>query len=140
MTRPTWEQYWLSHAKLTATRSTCSRRQVGAVFVSPDNQLLSAGYNGAPKGLPHCLHDGTEAHCMISVHAEANAIASAARRGIAVEGSTCYTTLSPCAGCASLLVNTGVKEVVYLDVYTNFSEGLLILNEANIWFGRKSVL
>lgn len=106
--------------------------------MSPDNQLLSAGYNGAPRGLSHCSHDGTEAHCLVSVHAEANAIVSAARSGIAVAGSTCYTTLSPCVGCASLLVNVGVKEVLYIEryqAYPAFEPGIEILVKADIWVG-----
>lgn len=120
-------------------QSTCSRMSVGCV-VALDGRTLSSGFNGAPRGMPHCNHecdceawqypDGTVEHhdeCnsgphgCVAVHAEANAIAFAARHGIALLGSTLYTTLTPCVKCAELIVNAGVARVVWRTVYRDVS-------------------
>lgn len=118
-----------------AEQSTCSRQSVGCV-IALDGRTLSSGFNGAPRGMPHCNHAcDCEAliypnanvvhhedcqsgpHGCVAVHAEANAIAFAARHGIALLGSTLYTTLSPCVKCAQLIVNAGVAHVVWRTVY-----------------------
>lgn len=118
-----------------AEQSTCSRMSVGCV-VALDGRTLSSGFNGAPRGMPHCDHEctcdvtsdyeGTDIHeddchigpdSCVAVHAEANAVAFAARHGIALLGSTLYTTLTPCVKCAQLIVNAGVARVVWRTIY-----------------------
>lgn len=121
MTRPSWDQYFMSIAHTVATRSPCVKRQVGAVLVSEDKALLATGYNGPPRGAPHrdektCVRigipSGTQADVVCCAHAEINAIAQAARHGVPVKGSTLYVTTSPCAWCARSIVNAGVVRVV----------------------------
>jgi dCMP deaminase len=102
-----------------STRSTCSRKSVGAILVTQGNIAIISGYNGAPRGMPHCIHDGTETHCENTVHAEANAISAAAWVGSRTYGTTCYTTLSPCVDCAGLLINAGINRVVFGEPYRN---------------------
>ena len=119
--RPEWDEYFLKIAEMVASRSTCDRRQIGAVIVRNKN-ILSTGYNGASRGLPHCDDAGHEivaGHCVRTVHAEANAIIQAARHGAAVEGATVFMTDSPCYDCFKMLVNSGVKEVIYKNFYSS---------------------
>ena len=123
--RTDWDTYFLNIAQLCATRSTCIRAQHGAVVVR-DKTILSTGYNGAPRGLQHCneiglcyreanhITPGTQYERCKSVHAEQNAIAQAARNGIALIDSTIYVTDLPCGICAKLIVNAGIQKVVYL--------------------------
>ena len=125
MTRPTWETYFMDIAKMVATRATCDRKHVGAVIVK-NKTILSTGYNGSPRGLPHCDDAGHELKdmggresCVRTVHAEANAIAQSARTGVAVEGSDLYTTASPCYDCLKLIVNAGIKKIVCLEFYSS---------------------
>lgn len=109
-------------AHLVATRATCPRRQVGAVIVR-DRRILATGYNGAPRGLPHCPVGGPDhdwpdgcmraGHCIRSLHAEQNALLQAAMIGIACEGTTIYVTCQPCNACAKMLINAGVRRVIY---------------------------
>ncbi|MBI2263417.1 dCMP deaminase family protein [Candidatus Berkelbacteria bacterium] len=118
--RPDWDEYFMAIAKQVASRATCDRRHVGAVLVSQDRVILSTGYNGAPRGMPHCDeigHEIVEGHCVRTVHGEANAIAQAARSGVSIEKATLYTTASPCYDCFKLLINAGVKKVVYDEFY-----------------------
>jgi len=106
-------------AKIVAKRSTCDRRNVGAVIVK-DKNILSTGYNGSPKGLPHCDeagHEMSDGHCVRTIHAEANALIQAAKHGVAVDGAVMYLTDSPCYDCFKMLVNSGIKEVVYGEYY-----------------------
>lgn len=131
MGRPSWTELWSGMASQVSRRATCSRLQVGAILVSPDNVLLGMGYNGSPRGIPHCVHDGTEQHCTMAVHAEVNAIASAARKGHAVEQATCYVTTAPCLYCAGVLINAGIKEVVYNSTYSR-NDGLYLLVQADV--------
>ena len=123
MTRPPWDQYFLGLAETVATRATCDRKHVGAVLVR-DFQYLSSGYNGSPRGLPHCDDVGHElkemagrASCVRTVHAEANAIAHAAKHGICVAEATCYSTAIPCYECCKLLINAGISRIVYREYY-----------------------
>lgn len=100
-------------------RATCLRAQVGAIIVK-DKRILTTGYNGAPKGLPHCLDEGCEmvgGHCVRSLHAEQNAIIQAAQHGISLEGGTIYTTHQPCHTCAKMIINAGLQRVVYAGLY-----------------------
>src|SRR5687767_4618485 len=109
------DQVLMNVAREMARRGTCSRQRVGAV-VARDGRILTSGYNGSPRGMLHCVHPpGETSHvrgvdaptCTLAVHAEANAVAFAARHGIALDGATLYTTLSPCVPCAQLVVNAG---------------------------------
>lgn len=120
--RPSWDSYFIQIAHLVATRATCPRRQVGAVIVR-DRRIVATGYNGAPKGLPHCPHEGDQhdwplgcmraGHCIRSLHAEQNALLQAAMIGVACEGTTMYVTCQPCNTCAKMIINAGVSRVIY---------------------------
>ena len=118
-TRPSWDEYFLEIAKVVSTRSTCDRANVGAV-IAKNKVILSTGYNGAPRGLPHCDdigHEIVDGHCIRTIHAEANAIAQAARNGAPIEGATIYLTISPCYDCFKMMINGGIKEVIYKEFY-----------------------
>lgn len=117
--RPTWAAFFMDLATLTATRATCDRKHVGCVLVK-DNRQIAGGYNGSISGLEHCDdigHDMHESHCVRTVHAEANAIADAARRGARLEGATAYVTALPCWLCFKLLAQAGIRRVVYGEAY-----------------------
>ncbi|NET07948.1 MAG: dCMP deaminase family protein [Symploca sp. SIO2B6] len=150
--RPTWDEYFLMLAKLAATRSTCLAFPVGAVIVK-NKQVVATGYNGPPSGSAHCT---TQGYCYPglsscdasktmpsrAVHAEANAIAQAAKHGIATAGGSIYVTLEPCLSCLKLIISAGIKEVFYetsfnkgekLLVRDSFiEEGLVILKQVNL--------
>ncbi len=125
--RPSWNEYFMGICDLMATRSTCTRRHVGAVLVK-DKRILCSGYNGAPSKVPHCKETGClraklnvpsgEKHELCrGVHAEQNAIVQAALHGIQVEGSVLYCTNQPCSICAKMIINAGIKTVYYKDGY-----------------------
>lgn len=128
-------------ANLVSSRSTCVRRRVGAVIVK-DKRVLSTGYNGSPKGTRHCedlgcireqmnIPSGTRHELCRGVHAEQNAVAQAAYFGVSVNGATIYTTTYPCSMCAKILINAGIKEIVYNEGYVDdLSKDLL--NETDI--------
>ena len=106
-------------ARVVATRATCDRKHVGAVLVR-DRTILSTGYNGSIRGLPHCSEVGhmmEDGHCVATVHAEANAIIQAAKNGVAIEGATIYTTASPCWPCFKLIANSGCGRIVFGEFY-----------------------
>jgi dCMP deaminase len=132
--RPSWDDYFIAIARAVATRSTCSRRSVGAVIVR-DKRILATGYNGAPAGLRHCDHtrggDLINGHCLRSTHAEQNAIVQAARYGIAIEAASLYITDQPCLTCVKSLINAGVRRVVFAHDYAD-EHGLQLLGEARI--------
>jgi dCMP deaminase len=122
-TRPDWDQYFMEIAEVVAKRSTCKRRQIGAVIVK-DRRILSTGYNGSPSGLPHCLElgclrdeqgieSGTRHEICRALHSEQNAIVQAALYGVATTGSTLYCTHQPCSLCAKMLINAGIGRVVF---------------------------
>lgn len=119
MTRASWDTYFMRIAREVATRSTCDRKHVGAVIVR-DRHILSTGYNGSARGLPHCddfghmMHEG---HCVRTIHAEMNAILSAARNGTRLEGGEIYVTAVPCWGCFLGIVNVGLTRIVYGEPY-----------------------
>ncbi|KMW70458.1 MAG: dCMP deaminase family protein [Limnoraphis robusta] len=128
--RPTWDEYFLMLAKLAATRSTCLAFPVGAVIVK-DRQVVATGYNGSPSGSVHCTTQGfcypglssCDASSSLpsrAVHAEANAIAQAAKHGISCGGASIYVTLEPCLSCLKLVISAGIKEVYY---ETSFNKG-----------------
>ena len=106
-------------AKQVATRATCDRKHVGAVVVR-DRTILSTGYNGSIRGMPHCDEVGhmmENGHCVATVHAEANAILQAAKNGVRIDGATLYTTASPCWPCFKLIANSGCVRIVYGEFY-----------------------
>jgi dCMP deaminase len=119
------DTYFLEIARVVARRSTCLRRQIGAVIVK-GKQIVSTGYNGAPSGHPHCFDvgcaredvpSGERSELCRAAHAEQNAINFAARYGIPIEGATLYTTTYPCSWCAKSIVNAGISRVVYESDY-----------------------
>ena len=117
--RDSWENYFMRIALEVASRSTCDRKHVGAVVVR-DRTILSTGYNGSIKGLAHCDDEGhlmENGHCVRTVHAEANAIAQAAKNGVRIEGSEIFITASPCWTCFKLLANSGVTKIYYGEFY-----------------------
>ncbi len=117
--RTDWDSYFMEIAKVVASRATCDRKYVGAVLVR-DRLILSTGYNGSIRGLPHCTEAGhmmEEGHCVATIHAEANALVQAAKNGVAVDGATIYTTASPCWPCFKLLANAGVRRIVFGEFY-----------------------
>ena len=134
--RPSWDEYFMSIARLAATRSTCLRRQVGAVIVK-DKRILTTGYNGAPAGLPHCLDIGClreklkipsgERHELCrATHAEQNAIVQAATMGVSIKDSVMYSTTHPCILCTKLIINAGINKIVIQDSYPDkMSEEML---------------
>ena len=128
MARPAWDEYFMEIARLVATRSTCLRRNVGAVLVR-DKTILATGYNGAPRGLKHCAElggcyreqlgvpSGERHEICRGTHAEQNAIAQAAQVGVSTRDSTLYVTNHPCSICTKILLNAGVVKVVYSEGY-----------------------
>jgi dCMP deaminase len=119
MGRPDWDEYFLDFAAVAARRATCDRQRVGAVIVV-NRQVVATGYNGSIRGMPHCDevgHDLVDGHCVRTIHAEMNALAQAALRGVAVEGGSIYTTASPCWACFRVLANTGISRFVYAEPY-----------------------
>ena len=119
MARSSWDQYFMDIAKQVASRATCDRKHVGALLVR-DRTILSTGYNGSIRGLPHCDEVGhmmENGHCVATVHAEANAIIQAAKNGVAIDGATIYTTASPCWPCFKLIANSGCVRIVFGEFY-----------------------
>src|SRR5258706_12416399 len=117
--RADWNKYCMSIAQVVATRSTCPRKYVGSVIVR-NRTILSTGYNGSIRGMPHCSDVGhmmEDGHCVATIHAEANAIIQAARNGVIIEGATNYVTASPCWNCFKQLANAGVTRIVYGEFY-----------------------
>lgn len=145
-TRPDWDTYYMDIAHVVARRSNCMRRQVAAVIVN-ENRIVSAGYNGTPRGLKNCFEGGCPrcagsnpsgsglGECLCS-HAEENAIAQAAYHGIALRGSALYVTLSPCLTCARLIIGAGIVEVVYENEYVLEKQARSILKAAGVKFRR----
>jgi dCMP deaminase len=106
-------------ARQVASRATCDRKHVGALLVR-DRIILSTGYNGSIRGMPHCDEVGhlmENGHCVATVHAEANAVLQAARTGVRIEASALYTTASPCWPCFKLVANAGIVRIVYGEFY-----------------------
>ncbi len=140
-TRPEWDRYFLELASMVATRSTCLRRQVGAVLVR-NERIVSTGYNGAPRGIKHCIDWGCLRESMAipsghryelcrGVHAEQNAIINAAFYGVATENTVLYCTEQPCMICARMVINAGIHKVVYQGLFQD-QIALDLLEEAGI--------
>jgi dCMP deaminase len=125
--RPPWDEYFLDITRLVASRSTCLRRRVGALLVR-DKRILSTGYNGAPRGLRHCLEigclrdrlgvpSGQRHELCRALHAEQNAIIQAALHGVSVDGAALYCTNQPCVICSKMLINSGIRRIVFAHGY-----------------------
>jgi dCMP deaminase len=121
--RPSWDEYFMAIAAQVGGRSTCLRRKVGAIVVR-DRRILATGYNGTPSGLRHCrevgclreqrgIQSGSNHELCRGIHAEQNAVIQAAKYGIPIDGSTLYTSHQPCVLCAKILINAGVREIVF---------------------------
>lgn len=139
--RPGWDQYFLEIAQVVAKRSTCVRRQIGAVIVK-DRRILTTGYNGAPSGLKDCLElgclrdehgipSGTRQETCRALHSEMNAVIQAALHGISTKGGTLYCTHQPCSVCARMIINAGILKVVYTGDYPD-RFAVSLLNEAGV--------
>lgn len=122
----------LGTAMLFAGRSTCMRKQVGAVLAI-DNRIISIGYNGAPSGMEHCNPEicNENQPCERTVHAEMNTIAFAAKHGISTEGSVMYVTLEPCLNCSKAMINAGIKKLYYVESYRDHA-GIDLLIAAGV--------
>jgi dCMP deaminase len=117
--RVSWDEYFMNIAREVATRSTCARKHVGAVIVR-DRTILSTGYNGSVRGLPHCDEVGhmmEDGHCVRTIHAEANAIIQAAKNGTRIDGAGIYVTASPCWHCFKTIANAGLTRIVFGEFY-----------------------
>ncbi|MDP0498758.1 MAG: cytidine/deoxycytidylate deaminase family protein [Verrucomicrobiota bacterium JB022] len=133
-TRPSWDEYFMSTALLLSTRSACERLHVGCVLVSggdQSNRIIAAGYNGFLPGSPH-LSRVRDGHEQATVHAEQNAIADAARRGVSLEGATAYITHFPCINCAKMLAAAGIRTIKYHIDYRNDPIAHELLTEAGV--------
>jgi len=141
--RPTWDEYFMEVCKAVAKRATCDRGRSGCV-IAKDKQILVTGYVGSPKGLPHCddighqmktmtHEDGHQTqHCVRTAHAEQNAIVQAAKTGIAIDGATLYCKMTPCAVCAKMIINSGVKKVICEKRYHAGSESEEMFRQVGI--------
>ena len=127
--RPDWDTYFMDMAKLASRRSSCLRRAVGAVLVK-DRRLLATGYNGVPSGVTHCevtgclreklnVPSGERHELCRGLHAEQNAIIQAAFHGVSIRDAVLYCTNLPCIICAKMLINAGVRRIVYLEGYAD---------------------
>jgi dCMP deaminase len=117
--RADWDAYFMEIAHVVASRATCDRKHVGAVLVR-DRMILSTGYNGSIRGMPHCDEVGhlmENGHCVATIHAETNAVLQAARNGVRIDGAHLYTTASPCWPCFKLIANAGIRRIVYGEFY-----------------------
>ena len=147
--RPTWEQYFMGIVDSTAMRATCDRGKSGCIIVSDDNRILSTGYVGNASGAEHCddightlvhvteknidgelLHEGI--HCISTCHAEANAICSAAKKGVAIHGATIYCTMTPCFNCMKLIIQSGIKKVFAKYDYHHSDDSKSLAKSLNI--------
>jgi dCMP deaminase len=127
LSRPSWSEYFMTITNMVGKRSTCLRRHVGAILVK-DKRILATGYNGAPAGIRHCeetgcirrdsgVPSGQRHELCRGLHAEQNAIIQAAFHGVSINGSTLYCTNKPCIICSKMLINAGIKEIIYGEGY-----------------------
>ncbi len=139
--RPSWDEYFMNMLEVIKTRSTCIRRQVAAVIVK-DRQIISTGYNGSAKGLRHCeevgclrekmnIPSGQRHELCRGIHAEQNAIIQASLHGVSIEGADIYITCSPCVLCSRMLINAGIKRIIYRGDYPD-ELAMDMLKEAGI--------
>jgi dCMP deaminase len=127
MNRPSWDHYFLELAHIVSKRSTCIRRQVGAV-ITRDKRILTTGYNGPPSGIQHCedvgclreklnVPSGERHELCRGLHAEQNAIIQASLHGVSLNEGILYCTHQPCIICAKMLINAGIKEIKFVHGY-----------------------
>jgi dCMP deaminase len=139
--RPSQDEYYMNIAKVVATRSTCVRRQIGTVLVRY-NSILATGYNGAPRGLPHCIDvgcireqlnipSGTQHERCQAIHSEVNAILQCALHGISTKGAILYCTNQPCSICARIIINAGISRIIYEGSYPDEAT-INLFKQANI--------
>jgi dCMP deaminase len=140
--RPDWDEYFMNIAQVVASRSNCIKRKVAAVVVK-DRRIISTGYNGTPRGTRNCNEGGCPRcnelapsgtaleECLCS-HAEENAITQSAYHGISVQGTTLYSTYSPCLMCTKMVINAGIAEVVYNEEYPLGARAQALLKEAGV--------
>ena len=141
--RPSWDEYFLKMVEMVGTRGTCDRGRSGCVIVK-DKRILTTGYVGSPIGTAHCddvgheMHsltreDGTiSRHCLRTAHAELNAIANAARFGVAIDGAVLYCKMTPCYTCAKTIINAGIKKVFVLKDYHATQQTKNIFKKAGV--------
>jgi len=146
--RPSWDEYFLRLAVLVSSRSTCLRRKVGAVLVK-DKRVLATGYNGAPSGITHCevvgclreklnIPSGERHELCRGLHAEQNALLQAALHGVSVKDSTLYITCACCSICAKMIINAGIKEIVFIGDYPD-KMAIDFLKESKIKFRKINI-
>jgi dCMP deaminase len=147
--RPDWDNYFIEIAKMVALRSNCIKRKVAAVLVK-DRRIISTGYNGTPRGVKNCSEGGCPRcnnlspsgknleECLCS-HAEENSITQSAYHGVNIKDATLYTTYSPCLICTKMIINSGIREVVYNEEYELVETARLLLEEAGILIRQLSV-
>lgn len=140
--RMSWDEYFMEMAKLASKRSTCLRRQVGAVIVK-DKHVVATGYNGAPKGIPHCaelggcyrtehnIPSGERHELCRALHAEQNAIIQAATYAQSIDGASIYITHQPCVICAKMIINAGIRRIIVDQGYPD-DMAVEILNQAGL--------
>ncbi len=140
--RPDWDTYFMDIAHVVSSRGNCSRRRVAAIIVK-DRRIISTGYNGTPRGVKNCMDGGCPrcastapsgsglGDCICS-HAEENSLTQAAYHGISTKDSAIYVTLSPCLTCAKMIINAGIKEVIYDEEYSFNEQTRALLAEANV--------
>ena len=140
--RPDWDTYFMDICHVVAKRGNCSRRKVAAVIVR-DRRIISTGYNGTPRGITNCYEGGCPrcasdepsgsalGEC-ICAHAEENSIVQAAYHGIAVKDGTLYWTLAPCLMCTKMIINAGIKEVVYESEYHFDEQARSLFKQAGV--------
>lgn len=140
--RPDWDEYFMDIARVAAKRSNCSKRQVAAVLVR-DKRIIATGYNGTPRGVKNCNEGGCArcnsfgpsganlGECLCS-HAEENAITQSAYHGVMIKDALLYTTFSPCLMCTKMIINSGIREVVYDANYPLLDISLKLLKEAKV--------
>jgi dCMP deaminase len=119
--RITWDESYMEMVNLIARRGTCPRKKVGAIIVDKQKRIISSGYNGAPRGMPHCTEVGCMIvkendieHCIRAIHAELNALLQAGRKA---EGCTLYCTTLPCPKCYKPCIQAGIERIVYQEDY-----------------------
>lgn len=146
MKRPSWDEYFMEIVEVVAKRSTCLRRKVGALIVK-DKKILATGYNGAPTGLKHCsevgclrerlnIPSGERQELCRGLHAEQNAIVQAALHGVSIKEAVMYATCQPCIVCAKMIINAGIKKIVFAGEYPD-ELALNMLKEAKVELIRK---
>jgi dCMP deaminase len=147
--RPSWDEYFMNIAKVVASRSNCMKRKVAAIIVK-DKRVISTGYNGTPRGTRNCNEGGCPRcnslaasgtaldECLCS-HGEENAIVQASYHGVSVKDAIIYTTFAPCLQCAKMIINAGLREVVYNQEYPLNDSAFRLFQEAGVFIRRLKV-